>query len=108
MRNFVFWDIRTHFEPHRKHINSPLQIPASYCFVRFVVSTAVTMKDAVFWGVTPCSSCENRRFEGMYHLHHQGEQNQQTSKNISRRYVPPKRKFLQEPHSLIFPEDGII
>jgi hypothetical protein len=33
--------------------------------VRFNVFTAVTMKDAVFWDVTSCGSCKNRRFRGM-------------------------------------------
>jgi hypothetical protein len=28
-------------------------------FVRFEVFTAVTMKNAVFWDVTPCGSCKN-------------------------------------------------
>jgi hypothetical protein len=32
--------------------------------VRFEAFTAVTMKNAVFWDVTPCGSCENRRFGG--------------------------------------------
>jgi hypothetical protein len=39
--------------------------------------TAVTMKNAIFWDVTPCSSCKNRRLVGTYCLHHQGEKNQQ-------------------------------
>jgi hypothetical protein len=30
--------------------------------VRFEVFTAVTMKNAVFWDVTPCRPCVNRRF----------------------------------------------
>jgi hypothetical protein len=30
--------------------------------VRFEVFTAVTMKNGVFWDVTPCGSCKNRRF----------------------------------------------
>jgi hypothetical protein len=30
--------------------------------VRFEVFTAVTMKNGVFWDVTPCDSCKNRRF----------------------------------------------
>jgi hypothetical protein len=29
----------------------------SYEAVRFEVSTAVAMKNAVFWDVTPCGSC---------------------------------------------------
>jgi hypothetical protein len=32
--------------------------------VRFEVFTAVTMKNAVFWDVAPCSSCMNRGFGG--------------------------------------------
>jgi hypothetical protein len=41
-------------------------------FVRFEVSTAVTMKKAVFWDVAPCRNCVNRRFGGKYRLHLQG------------------------------------
>jgi hypothetical protein len=33
-----------------------------YPIVRFEVFTAVTMKNAVFWDVTPSRSCVNRRF----------------------------------------------
>jgi hypothetical protein len=29
MKNVVFWDIKTQFIPHRRHITSPLQSPAS-------------------------------------------------------------------------------
>jgi hypothetical protein len=29
VKNFVFWDISTQFVPHRRHITSPLQSPAS-------------------------------------------------------------------------------
>jgi hypothetical protein len=36
-----------------------------YDCVRFEVSTAVTMKNAMFWDVTPCGSCKNRRFGGI-------------------------------------------
>jgi hypothetical protein len=32
--------------------------------VRFEVFTAVTMKNGVFWDVTPCGSCKNLRFGG--------------------------------------------
>jgi hypothetical protein len=31
-------------------------------YVRFEVFTAVTMKNGVFWDVTLCGSCKNRRF----------------------------------------------
>jgi hypothetical protein len=32
--------------------------------VRFEVFTAVTMKNVVFWDVTSCGCCKNRRFIG--------------------------------------------
>jgi hypothetical protein len=32
--------------------------------VRFEVFTTVTMKNGVFWDVTPCGSCKYRRFGG--------------------------------------------
>jgi hypothetical protein len=30
----------------------------NYCSIKFEVFTAITMKNAVFWDVTPCGSCE--------------------------------------------------
>jgi hypothetical protein len=36
-----------------------------FLLVRFEVFTAVTMKNYVFWDVTPCGSCKNRRFGGI-------------------------------------------
>jgi hypothetical protein len=41
--------------------------------VRFEVFTAMTMKNGVFWDVTPWDSCKNRRFGGTSRLHHQGD-----------------------------------
>jgi hypothetical protein len=34
------------------------------CCLRFEVFTPVTMKNGVFWDVTPCGPCKNRRFIG--------------------------------------------
>jgi hypothetical protein len=31
------------------------------------------MKNGVFWVVTPCGSCKNRRFGGTWRLLHQGD-----------------------------------
>jgi hypothetical protein len=42
----------------------------------------LNMKNAVFWDVTACGSCKNRRFGGKYHLHHQGDKNFQ-ARNVS-------------------------
>jgi hypothetical protein len=36
----------------------------SWGVVRFEVFTALTMKNGVFWDVTPSHSCKNRRFGG--------------------------------------------
>jgi hypothetical protein len=36
--------------------------------VRLEVFTAVTMKNGVFWNVTPCGSCKNRRSGGVRRL----------------------------------------
>jgi hypothetical protein len=45
--------------------------------------TAVTMKNGIFWDVTLCGSCKNRRFGGTYRLQHQGDKNR-CSRNVSR------------------------
>jgi hypothetical protein len=31
------------------------------------------MKNVVFWDITTCGSCKNRRLGGIFRLHHQGE-----------------------------------
>jgi hypothetical protein len=53
MKNGVFWDIKTQFVLHRRHITSLLQSPASSCYVRFDFFTAATMKNGVFWDIKP-------------------------------------------------------
>jgi hypothetical protein len=57
--------------------------PTLFNLVRFEVFTAVTMKNGVFWDVTPCGSCKNRRFGGTWRLLHQGEKNWRTRNNTS-------------------------
>jgi hypothetical protein len=52
-------------------------------------TTLNILKNSVFWNVTPCGSCKNRRLE------------ERIASIISwwwRWYVPPKRRFLQDPH----------
>jgi hypothetical protein len=44
-------------------------------YVRFEVFTAVTVKNGVFWHITPCGVCKNRRFAGTYRLVHPGDKN---------------------------------
>jgi hypothetical protein len=43
------------------------------------------MKNAVFWDVTLCCSCKNRRFGGTYSLHYQGDKNRRAN-NVSSNY----------------------
>jgi hypothetical protein len=62
--------------------------------VRFEVFTAVTMKNGVFWVVTPCGSCKNRYFlRSVRRL------------LVAACVVPSSpifvtRRFLQEPHGV--------
>jgi hypothetical protein len=52
--------------------------------VRCEVFTTLTMKNAVFWDVTPCGSCKNRLFGGMCRrFHRQAEKNQRARENVS-------------------------
>jgi hypothetical protein len=41
-------------------------------------------KNVIFWDVTSCDCCKNRRFAGTLRLHHQGDKNR-WSRNIVRR-----------------------
>jgi hypothetical protein len=51
--------------------------------VRFEVFMAVTMTNGMFWDVTPCGACKNRRFGGMYPFHHQGDKNWRARSSFS-------------------------
>jgi hypothetical protein len=62
MKNAVFSNIKAQFIVHRRHFTSPLQSTAGSCYVRFEVFTAVTVKNAVFWDVTPYGCCNNKTF----------------------------------------------
>jgi hypothetical protein len=44
-----------------------------YYYLEFEVFTAATMNNVVFWEVSPCGSCKNRRFRVQYRLHLQGK-----------------------------------
>jgi hypothetical protein len=47
------------------------------------VFTAMTTKNAAYWDVTPCSSCKNRCFGGIYRLRRQGDKNRCGRNNVS-------------------------
>jgi hypothetical protein len=48
-------------------------LPFTLC--EFLLILEAQLKNDVFWDVTPCGSCKNRRFGGTYRLHHQGDNN---------------------------------
>jgi hypothetical protein len=115
--------VRSNIQPHytsksmelRPFIEQISVAVTLYVYVRFEVFTGVTMKNAVFWDVTPCRSCVNRRFGGTYRLL-QGRKIYEQGTSVScwapahigssqiflpwrwRRYVPPKRLFTQVLH----------
>jgi hypothetical protein len=55
---------------------------------------AVTMKNAMFWGVTLYGSCKNQHFGGKYYLYDQGEKNQRASKSIVITIIPQAPCFF--------------
>jgi hypothetical protein len=44
------------------HTAVKCQKQQNICYIRFEIFTVATKENAVFWDVTPCSSCKNRRF----------------------------------------------
>jgi hypothetical protein len=52
-------------------------------------------KNAVIWNLTSSGSCKNRCFGGTYRLRHQSDNTLKWWQ-----YVPPIRRFLQEPDSV--------
>jgi hypothetical protein len=42
-----------------------------------------SMKNAIFWDVTPWRFCRNRCLGGTYSLQHQGEGNERAKNNVS-------------------------
>jgi hypothetical protein len=57
----------------------PLLTTAALTFQNCFLHKQIDMRNGVFWNVTPCGSCKNRRFGGTYRLHHQGDNNRGTS-----------------------------
>jgi hypothetical protein len=53
------------------------ELSASFIKVTRIGELGTTLKNGVFWVVTPCGSCKNRRFG-----------------------VPPNRRFVQVPHGV--------
>jgi hypothetical protein len=71
-------------------------------------------KNAVFWDVTLCGSCKNRRFGGVYRLNEQGEKNQEASRSLIPVTLMREALLSSETSVLIratwrhIPKDGIL
>jgi hypothetical protein len=104
-----------------------LKVPAGFKFqtthniLRFEVFTAVTLKNAVFWNVTPCGLCKNRRFGETHLLHHQDDSvpwllDPANVVRSSRILITPMMEMILSPETLVFTratrrhiaEDGIL
>jgi hypothetical protein len=70
-------------QPGRSLVFLPTAPPLSSYLVGLELFEVVTMKNADLLDVTPCGSCKNRSFGGIYRLHHQGDKNWSARKNIS-------------------------
>jgi hypothetical protein len=47
-----------------------------------IINVHENLKNGVFWVVTPCGSCKNRRFGGTWRLLHQGDKNRRNTSGI--------------------------
>jgi hypothetical protein len=61
MKNAVFLDIKPS-SYLTGDITSPLQSPASSCYVTFDVFTTVTMKNVVFWNEYPVRTSQETHY----------------------------------------------
>jgi hypothetical protein len=67
LRAFENMLLRKMFGPYKDEVTGgcrKLHNEELHDFLRFEVFTAVTMKNGVFWDVTPCGFCKNERFGG--------------------------------------------
>jgi hypothetical protein len=64
----------------RFHLSLSGIVPDHMCNLMYI-------QNGVFWDVTPCGSCKNRRFGGTWRLLHQGDKNQWTTNLVFLRSV---------------------
>jgi hypothetical protein len=52
------------------------------CLVENAIKEGTRLKNAIFWDVTPCGSCESRRFGGTYRPNYEAEKNKRARNNV--------------------------
>jgi hypothetical protein len=57
--------------------------PGTLLHLKPVGILTINLKNGVFWDVTPCGFCKNRRFGGTWCLLHQGDKNRWTRNTTS-------------------------
>jgi hypothetical protein len=55
----------------------------TFVFLRFEAFAVVTMKNSIFWDVTPCGSCRIRNLRGTYRIHRRGGKIHRARNNVS-------------------------
>jgi hypothetical protein len=60
----VYAQMQRYVRIHNNEDHFVLALKTANGLVRFEVFRAVTMQNGVFWDVTPCGPCKNRRFGG--------------------------------------------
>jgi hypothetical protein len=85
--NYTCWRVQvlkllvTWFFPPSGHFT---RLWSKYSPQHSVLKYPQFMKNGVFWDVTPCGSCKNRRFWGTWRLLHQGDKNRWNRNNTWR------------------------
>jgi hypothetical protein len=65
---------------------NPSTLFCDICFIGWQLNSTVTKENGLFWDVTPCGSCKNRRFRETWRLLHQGDRRRQR-RNFFTAYV---------------------
>jgi hypothetical protein len=94
---FILLTDHTHGNNRCMSVNRPrvvICLNQSLQSVRFEVFTAVTMKNGVFWDVTPCGSCKNRLSASFIRVTIIGKLGTTLAVTSNRRFLHSVRRLL--------------